>query len=845
MWTSEEIQHISRSASDFVYFTNNIFSKSTKTFVGGNFIDDTCRFLSQNKNTIMVSGRGHAKSFLFYSYFMYRLMFDGASENMENHYFSFNENLAGYHIGKIKNCIKENLYFRDIIDAKPTAENVAKYSWDGKHFFTIFPHGLTSFSRGTHTSGIIAVDDPFQDPDNELNLATIFKINDVMRSNIMSMPVGDGVIKIVGCLLPTSKIPIYNKGIIELKDVKVGDEVFSINEKEEIIKKKVTHLVDNGEQPCLKIETGFNKISATYNHPFYTREGWKEAGDLKIGEYVAIPKKIPFGNTDYNPDELKLIGYLIGGKSYTKNGIVTFFNTNKRILENIENTCKKLGIDIKKYQSDKIIKNIKSKKDCYRLLLHGDKMRNILKKYNIKEATSKNKKIPFNIFKLTKTSIMSLMVGLYDTNGSAQSRNTSYYTTSEELAIQIKYLLNMLGFTSFIRKRNNIGVTEKPTIYQINISFRKDGVLFYNDLIKFGFCKKTIINNNNIPKDERISLLEKENYLAWSKIKKITDIGKQKTLNLTIDGGNFIADGFITHNTAQSNEDFFFDPIFTKRFSVKILPSRFKDENGIDRALWPEWMDLKELNLKEEELTPRVFSREYLCTPVMSTKSFFDRDYFIKKCVNENLVLVSPYKFRPTSNLVVGAWDLGKKQHPAHFVVFEKQEDKIVMLHHKFMDGWDYTNGKKFDIKKPSQLEYINMCIDNLNIKTVHYDNTRGELIALDEQGLLTREFVPVIFNSKTKLSMATAASKTVDRRQLVIPKDDRYINQICCVNSELQAMETKEGHGEAFVTLSLALMGVPEIVASQDPEMGIKTRKLIKTGVPSIFSLDKIPDGF
>lgn len=495
MWTAEEIQHISRSASDFVYFTNNIFSKSTKTFIGGNFIDDTCRFLSQNKNTIMVSGRGHAKSFLFYSYFMWRLMFDGASENMENHYFSFNENLAGYHIGKIKTCIKENPYFRDIIDAKPTAENVAKYSWDGKHFFTIFPHGLTSFSRGTHTSGIIAVDDPFQDPDNELNLATIFKINDVMRSNIMSMPVGEGAIKIVG--------------------------------------------------------------------------------------------------------------------------------------------------------------------------------------------------------------------------------------------------------------------------------------------------------------------------------------------------------------TAQSSEDFFFDPVFTKRFSVKILPARFKDENGIERALWPEWMDLEELNLKEEELTPRVFSREYLCTPVMSTKSFFDRDYFIKKCVDENLILFSPYKFRATSNLVVGSWDLGKKQHPAHFVVFEQQGDRIVMLHHKFMDGWDYTNGKKFDMKKPSQLEYIKMCIDNFNIKTVHYDNTRGELIALDEQGLLSREFVPVIFNNKTKLSMATAASKTVDRKQLVIPNDNRYINQICCVNSELQAMETKEGHGEAFVTLSLALMGVPEIVASQDPEMGIKTRKMIKTGIPSIFSSDKIPDGF
>lgn len=495
MWTSEEIKHISKSANSFTYFTNNIFSKSSKHFIGGKYIDDTCRFLSQNKRTIQVSARGHAKSFMFYSYFLWQLMFEGASENMECHYFSFNEEMAAYHINKIKESIRSNPYFRDIIDAKPTAQSVLKYSWDGIHFTTLIPHGLTSFKRGIHSENTIYVDDPFQDPETELNIATIIKINEIMRSNILDIPVNDGEIHICG--------------------------------------------------------------------------------------------------------------------------------------------------------------------------------------------------------------------------------------------------------------------------------------------------------------------------------------------------------------TSQTNEDFYFDPIFTKRFAVKILPAIYKDENGQERALWPEWMTLEELKLKEIERTPRVFSREYLCAPVLSTKSFFDRDYLIKNCVDENLVMPSPYKFRPTSNLVVGGWDLGQRQHPAHFVVFEQQGDRIVLLHQKFMDGWEYSNGKKFDNKKPSQLEYIKMCIDNYRIKTVHYDNTRGELIALDEQGLLSREFVPVTFSSKTKLSMATALDKAVQRKQLVLCNDTRFINQICCVNSELQAMETKEGHGEAFVTLSLALMGVPEIVASQDPDMGVRTRNMIKTGIPSIFSSDKIPDGF
>ena len=495
MWTQEEIKIISKSANDFVFFTNNIFSQSSKHFIGGQFIDDSCNFLSKNKNTICVSARNHAKSYLFYSYFMWKLMFEGASENMENHYFSYNSELAGYHIGKIKKCIEDNPYFRDIIDAKSTAESVAKYSWDGHHHTTLLPHGLASFARGTHTTGIIFVDDALSDPDNELNLATIYKINEVMRSNILDMPVGEGELHISG--------------------------------------------------------------------------------------------------------------------------------------------------------------------------------------------------------------------------------------------------------------------------------------------------------------------------------------------------------------TAQSNDDFYFDPTFTTRFAVRIKPAIYQDDNGNDRALWPQWMSLEELRLKEIERTPRVFSREYMCTPMLSTKSFFDKQYIIDNCVNNNLVMASPYKKRASSNLIVGGYDLGKKEDPAHFVVFELVSDKLILLHQKFMDGWDYSNGHFFDINKPTQLEYIKLCISNFGINRIHYDATRGELDALDEQGMIPNQMVPIIFSNKTKLSMATALDKAVSRKQIIFCDDNRFINQLCVVNSDLQAIRSKEGHGDSFFSCCLALIGAPEIVGTEDLELNNHLRKGIQVGIKSIFDSDKIPDGF
>ncbi|MFA5174593.1 MAG: hypothetical protein WC438_05425, partial [Candidatus Pacearchaeota archaeon] len=186
-FTPEQIKILTKSSNDFPFFVNNIFKYSTKHFVGGEYVDWTARFLSQNRKTIRVSARDHFKSFSFYAHFMWKLMFEGAISNIEGHYFSFNADLAGYHIGKIKACIEANPFFDELVDKKPTAESVLRYSWDGKHYTTLTPHGLVQFKRGIHAD-LIYVDDPFQDPDNELNPTVIYKINEIFKSNILDMP---------------------------------------------------------------------------------------------------------------------------------------------------------------------------------------------------------------------------------------------------------------------------------------------------------------------------------------------------------------------------------------------------------------------------------------------------------------------------------------------------------------------------------------------------------------------------------------------------------------------------------------------------------------------------------
>jgi len=143
-----------------------------------------------------VTGRNHFKSTRLYADVMWRLLSE-KDVGWEGWYFSYSHELAAYHIAKIKEFIKENIYFTGIIDHKLTAESVLQYSWDGSTKMTLRPAGLLSFKRGIHADHIY-VDDPLSDPENKLVPTSIYKINNVLKQQLLPMINKGGTCRIVG-----------------------------------------------------------------------------------------------------------------------------------------------------------------------------------------------------------------------------------------------------------------------------------------------------------------------------------------------------------------------------------------------------------------------------------------------------------------------------------------------------------------------------------------------------------------------------------------------------------------------------------------------------------------------
>jgi len=187
--------------------------------------------------------------------------------------------------------------------------------------------------------------------------------------------------------------------------------------------------------------------------------------------------------------------------------------------------------------------------------------------------------------------------------------------------------------------------------------------------------------------------------------------------------------------------------------------------------------------------------KEFMCSPVASEEAFFRREE-IGRVVKPNLGNLK-WTDRVTDDMVYGGWDIGKKRHPSHIAVFKEKEDgTLVQIHSKFLDGWNYTD----------QVNYINTLITNYSIQLLFFDNTQGVMDSFIEKQELDSHAVPQKFTVDYKNRIAVEFEKRVQNKAIELIPERRMIDQILLVNNDLRAFETREGHGDSFWSIALAV---------------------------------------
>jgi replicative DNA helicase len=72
--------------------------------------------------------------------------------------------------------------------------------------------------------------------------------------------------------------------------------------------------VDDGIKPVFRVTTRLGKyVETTITHPYLTVNGWRKLSELKVGDKIAVPRKLDvFGTERMRDSEIKILAYLIG-----------------------------------------------------------------------------------------------------------------------------------------------------------------------------------------------------------------------------------------------------------------------------------------------------------------------------------------------------------------------------------------------------------------------------------------------------------------------------------------------------------------------------------------------------
>jgi len=346
------------------------------------------------------------------------------------------------------------------------------------------------------------------------------------------------------CLLENSRVLLSNGNYKKIQDVREGDEVVSLNEKTwKLESRRVKKCIDSGRQQMYKLETFLGKsICVTKEHPFLTIDGWKSLEDLKVGDYIALPRKLKyFGNKRIGKEKARLLGYLLADGTLKPN-TPQFSKGDQEILKDFEHCLKKVYPNALLHKqgqySYRIPFNKITLKDIatasgfsistvsnYKHLTNKKtltKIQGIMKELEYSNDTSnplslwlrelgvnvksKDKFVPDEIFSLCREDIREFLCALFSGDGSIYLSKKGkwkieYCSMSKQLVVDIAHLLLRFGIICSIgSKKTNFN----SIAYRLSIA---NSINVKRFLTKIGFIgeKKDRIRENDIDTSDSIT----------------------------------------------------------------------------------------------------------------------------------------------------------------------------------------------------------------------------------------------------------------------------------------------------------------------------------------------------
>ena len=278
-----------------------------------------------------------------------------------------------------------------------------------------------------------------------------------------------------------------NGKLLHIKDL--PKKVLALNEQykldKSIVKKNYNRIV----KKLLRITTrSGRRIELTPEHPLLTINGWEEVRDIKVGAYIATPRRYDLKlKKEISLDYVKIMAYLLAEGKLGKG--VFFTNSDEKLVTELKQciegyystlTLKKLGM-YSKYGyiiSKKVISN--KHKERINPLLHD------LEKEGLRNTNSKTKFIPNNIMCLSNKQVAIFLNRFYTCDGWAYKNHIGLCLKSETMIRQIQHLLLRFGILSSVKSKmkyaTNTKLKKKQEYWEMYITNNESRDIFKREI---------------------------------------------------------------------------------------------------------------------------------------------------------------------------------------------------------------------------------------------------------------------------------------------------------------------------------------------------------------------------
>ena len=263
------------------------------------------------------------------------------------------------------------------------------------------------------------------------------------RMRIEEEAYGDWIDGNLGCLAEDSIIFTNNK-LKQIKDISIGEKLFSLNNNFKLSLSTVIAKKKNPPQKVYKLQTeDFREIEASSNHPFLTVQkygkiqtlSWKKLEDINKDDFIAVSGNIPWKGESYqinfqpsrglkkfnfpsisSEDLLWFLGFYLGDGYVDKNRVYIALTKNDKSYSKILKITKKY-FGLKPEKKGSVLR--------YNSIAFVDFI-----KFLRFTGNASTKTIPSWVYTLDKIQIQALINGYIDADGYRRDNHRNISITS-------------------------------------------------------------------------------------------------------------------------------------------------------------------------------------------------------------------------------------------------------------------------------------------------------------------------------------------------------------------------------------------------------------------------------